>query len=36
MDEVPEDEDNFQGLLEDNEEATLYLDISAELPGVEL
>ena len=33
-DEVPEDDDDFQGLLEDKEEAALYPDISAELPGV--
>ena len=36
MDEVPEDDGNFQGLLEDEEEAALYPNISAELPGVEL
>ncbi len=35
-DEVPKDVDDFQGLLEDEEEAALYPDISAELPGVEL
>jgi hypothetical protein len=34
-DEVPEDDANFQGLLE-NEEEAVYLDISAELPGVVL
>ena len=34
--EVPEDDDDFQGLLEDKVEATPYPDISAELPGVEL
>ena len=33
-DKVPEDDDDFQGLLEDKEEAALYPDISAELPGV--
>jgi len=33
---VPKDDDNFQGLLEDEVEAAPYLDISAELPGVEL
>jgi hypothetical protein len=33
---VPEDNDEFQGLLEDKVEATPYPDISAELPGVEL
>ncbi len=32
---VPEDNPEFQGLLEDEEEAA-YLEISAELPGVEL
>ena len=36
MDEVPEDDGNFQGLLEDEEEAALYPNISAKLPGVEL
>jgi len=35
-DEVPEDDDDFQGLLEDEVEAAPYPDISAELPGVEL
>jgi hypothetical protein len=35
-DEVPEDNDDFQGLLEDEVEAAPYPDISAELPGVEL
>jgi hypothetical protein len=34
-DEVPEDDSDFQGLLEDEEEA-VYPDVSAELPGVEL
>ena len=33
---MPEDDDDFQGLLEDEEEAAPYPDISAELPGVEL
>ena len=33
---MPEDDDDFQGLLEDEVEAAPYLDISAELPGVEL
>ena len=33
---MPEDADDFQGLLEDKEEAAPYPDISAELPGVEL
>ena len=33
---MPEDDDDFQGLLEDKVEAAPYLDISAELPGVEL
>ena len=35
-DEVPEDEYDFQGLLEEEVEAAPYPDISAELPGVEL
>ena len=35
-DEEPEDDDDFQGLLEDEEDAAPYPDISAELPGVEL
>jgi hypothetical protein len=35
-DVVPEDDDDFQGLLEDKVEAAPYPDISAELPGVEL
>ncbi len=35
-DEVPEDDDDFQGLLEDEVEGAPYPDISAELPGVEL
>jgi hypothetical protein len=35
-DEVPEDDNDFQGLLEDEIEAAPYPDISAELPGVEL
>ena len=35
-DKVPKDDNDFQGLLEDEEEAAPYLDISAELPGVEL
>ena len=35
-DEVPKDDDDFQGLLEDEVEAAPYPDISAELPGVEL
>jgi hypothetical protein len=34
-DEVPEDDLELQGLL-DKEEEAIYLDISAELPGVEL
>jgi hypothetical protein len=33
---VPKDVDDFQGLLEDEEEAAPYPDIRAELPGVEL
>ncbi len=35
-DEVPEDDDDFQGLLEDEVEAAPYPDIRAELPEVEL
>jgi hypothetical protein len=35
MDEVPEDDSEFQGLLEEEETAP-YPDISAEPPGVEL
>ncbi len=34
-DSVPEDDPEFQGLLDDEEEAA-YPEISAELPGVEL
>jgi hypothetical protein len=34
--EMPEDDDDFLGLLEDEEEAAPYPDISAELPDVEL
>jgi hypothetical protein len=34
-DEVPEDDTDFQGLLE-NEEEAVYPDVSDELPGVEL
>ena len=35
-DEVPKDDNDFQGLLEDKKEVAPYPDISAELPGVEL
>ena len=35
-DEVPKDNDNFQGLLEDEVDAAPYPDTSAELSGVEL
>jgi hypothetical protein len=35
-DEVPEDNPDFQGLLDNKEEEAIYPDISAELPGVEL
>ncbi len=35
-DEVPKDNNDFQGLLEDEVEAAPYPDISAELQGVEL
>jgi hypothetical protein len=34
-DDVPEDDTDFQGLLE-NEEEAVYPDVSAKLPGVEL
>jgi hypothetical protein len=34
-DEVPEDSTDFQGLLE-NEEEAVYPNVSAELPGVKL
>jgi hypothetical protein len=34
-DEIPEDDTDFQGLLE-NEEEAIYPNVSAELPGVEL
>jgi len=33
-DEVPEDDTEFQGLLNENEDTAAYPDISAELPGV--
>ncbi len=33
---MPEDDNDFQGLLEDEVEAAPYPDISAEFPGVEL
>ena len=36
MDEESEDDNDFQGLLEDEEDAAPYPNISAELPGVEL
>jgi hypothetical protein len=35
-DEVPEDDPEFQGLLDENEDPAVYPDISAELPGVAL
>jgi hypothetical protein len=35
-DEVPEDDPEFQGLLDIEEEMEVYPDISAELPGVDL
>ena len=35
-DKVPEDDPKFQGLLEETGETVVYLDISAELPGVAL
>ena len=35
-DEVPEDDPDFQGLLDENEDTAVYPDVSAKLPGVEL
>ena len=35
-DKVPEDDAEFQGLLDENEDTAMYPDISAELPGVAL
>jgi hypothetical protein len=35
-DEVPEDDPEFQGLLDENDETAVFPDISAELPGVVL
>ena len=35
-DEVPKDDPEFQGLLDENEDTAVYPDVSAELPGVEL
>ena len=35
-DEVPEDDPDFQGLLDDSEGTAVYPDVSAEMPGVEL
>jgi len=35
-DKVPEDDPDFQGLLDEDEGTAVYPDISAELPGVEL
>ncbi len=35
-DKVPEDDSDFQGLLDENDITAMYLDVSAELPGVEL
>ena len=35
-DEVPEDDPDFQGLLNENDGTAAYPDVSAELPGVEL
>ena len=34
--EVPEDDPDFQGLLDENGGTAVYPDVSAELPGVEL
>jgi hypothetical protein len=36
MDKIPEDDPNFQGLLEEEEEVAVHPDIMAELPGVTL
>ena len=36
MDEVPEDDPEFQGLLDENEDTAVYTNISAELPGAAL
>ncbi len=33
---VPEDNPDFQGLLDNEKEEAIYPDISAELPGVEV
>ena len=35
-DEVPEDDPEFQGLLDEAEDTAVYPDVSAELPGVAL
>jgi hypothetical protein len=35
-DEVPKDDPEFQGLLDEGDASVVYPDISAELPGVEL
>ena len=35
-DKVPEDDPDFQGLLDENEGTAVYPDVSAELSGVEL
>ena len=35
-DKIPEDDPEFQGMLDDCEETAVYPDISAELPGVKL
>jgi hypothetical protein len=35
-DKVPEEDPDFQGLLDENEGTAVYPDVSAELPGVEL
>ena len=36
MDEVPKDDPEFQGLLDENKGTVVYPDVSAELPRVEL
>ncbi len=35
-DKIPEDDPDFQGLLDENDSTAVYPDVSAELPGVEL
>ena len=35
-DTIPEDDPDFQGLLDETDDTAVYPDVSAELPGVEL